>query len=148
MRSATTNALRFRREITARMTSRVIISRPVGLALVVAAVLARSAMPLYWGDVHFNADHATTGLMAKHIAEGRAFPVMQYGAQYVLVLEAWLTAPLTLVADNSPSLLAVVPVVFNAPDRHTAVCVADRRRVADTASRLRCSRRCPLRCRA
>jgi hypothetical protein len=114
MRSATTNALRFRREITPRMTSRVIISRPVGLALVVAAVLARSALPLYWGDVYFNADHATTGLMAKHIAEGRAFPVMQYGAQYVLVLEAWLTAPLMLVADNSLSLLAVVPVVFNA----------------------------------
>jgi hypothetical protein len=90
-----------------------IISRRVGLALVITITLARSVVPLVWGDVHFNSDHATTGLMAKHIAEGRAFPVMQYGTQYVLVLEAWLAAPLMFISDHSPAVLAIVPVSLN-----------------------------------
>ncbi|MBA3270716.1 MAG: hypothetical protein H0T71_09390, partial [Acidobacteria bacterium] len=89
------------------------ISRRVGLAVVIAVVLARSFTLLYWSDVYFDADQAVTGLMAKHIAEGRAFPVFQYGAQYVLVLEAWLAAPLMAISDASPALLKSVPVVLN-----------------------------------
>ena len=95
------------------MSPRDIISRRVGLTVVIALTLARSIAPLVWGDVHFNSDHATTGLMAKHIAEGRALPVMQYGTQYVLVLEAWLSAPLMFVSNHSPSVLAIVPVALN-----------------------------------
>ena len=89
------------------------LSRRLGFAIVVALVLARSAAGLYWSDVHFDADQAVTGLMAKHVAEGRAFPVYQYGAQYVLVLEAWLAAPLTAIDDSSPALIRAVPVAFN-----------------------------------
>lgn len=95
------------------MGARAIISRPVGLAIIGALVCARSAAILLWSDVYFDADQAVMGLMAKHIAEGRAFPVMQYGQQYVLVIEAWLAAPLMLVSDHSPALLRVVPVAFN-----------------------------------
>src|SRR4026209_102053 len=111
--TADANALTFRGAITTRMTSRDIILRRAFLALVIVLVRARSVVPLSWGDVHFNADHAPFGLMAKHIAEGRAFPVLQYGTQYVLVLEAWLSAPLTVFSDHSPSLLSVVPVALN-----------------------------------
>jgi hypothetical protein len=95
------------------MSPRDIMSRRIGLILVIALTLARSMVPLAWGDIHFNSDHATTGLMAKHIAEGRALPVMQYGTQYVFVLEAWLSAPLMFISDRSPSVLAIVPVAFN-----------------------------------
>jgi len=90
-----------------------IITPRVGLLLVLAVVLARGAIAIRWAEAPFNADLATTGLMAKHLAQGRAFPVMQYGLEYVLVLEAWLAAPLALIQHNSPALLTAVPVALN-----------------------------------
>jgi hypothetical protein len=96
------------------MSPRVIISRHTGLAIVIAVVLARSFAPLYWSDLYFDSDQAVTGLMAKHIAEGRAFPVMQYGRlPYVLVLESWLAAPLMLLSDHSPTVVRLVPSALN-----------------------------------
>ena len=89
------------------------ISRRAGFGVVIAAIAARSFAGFYWEDVYFDADQAITGLMAKHIAEGRAFPVLQYGLPYALVLEAWLAAPLMAVSDTSISLLRLVPFVLN-----------------------------------
>ena len=43
--------------------------------------------------VRFDADQAIVGLMAKHISEGRAFPVHFYGQSYLLAVEAYLAAP-------------------------------------------------------
>jgi hypothetical protein len=90
-----------------------IISRRAGFAIVIAVVVARSFAQLYWSHIYFDADQAVTGLMAKHIAEGRAFPVFQYGAPYVLVLEAYLAAPLMAISDASPALLRLIPFAFN-----------------------------------
>ena len=36
--------------------------------------------------------------MAKHISEGRAFPVFIYGDRYMLAVQAWLAAPLFAIA--------------------------------------------------
>jgi hypothetical protein len=94
-------------------TPRGIISRRSAIALLVLAVLARGIVPLYWSDRFFHADQAVMGLMAKHLAEGRALPVMQYGQQYVLVIEAWLSAPLMWLNDSSPLLLRLVPFALN-----------------------------------
>jgi hypothetical protein len=41
-----------------------------------------------------NSDEATFGLAALHIADGRDFPVLLYGQQYMGVLESYLAAPL------------------------------------------------------
>lgn len=87
--------------------------RRIGLGLVILIVLGRSAPVLYWADVHFDADQAVTGLMAKHLVEGRALPVFQYAHQYVLVLEAWLAAPLVAMAESSVALVKSVPVAMN-----------------------------------
>src|SRR5690606_27571891 len=81
------------------------ISRPLGFLIVFLLVVARSLSPLIWSDVYFDADQAVMGLMAKHIAEGRAFPVFQYGAPYVMVIEAYLAAPLIALAGPSPLAL-------------------------------------------
>ena len=43
--------------------------------------------------VRFDADQAVVGLMAKHISEGRAFPLFFYGQSYLLAVEAYLAAP-------------------------------------------------------
>lgn len=90
-----------------------IISRPRGFLIVILLVVVRSLAPLIWSDVYFDADQAVMGLMAKHIAEGRAFPVFQYGAPYVLVIEAYLAAPLIALAGPSPLALRLVPFAFN-----------------------------------
>ena len=51
----------------------------------------------FWPQSFFHSDQAITGLMAKHLAELRAFPVFYYGQSYMLAVEAWVAAPFILV---------------------------------------------------
>src|SRR3954470_16657911 len=74
----------------------------VALALL---TVARSAVFVFWPQSHFDSDQAVTGLMAKHLAELRAFPVFWYGQSYMLAVEAWLPAPLMAVAGASVTAL-------------------------------------------
>jgi hypothetical protein len=48
-----------------------------------------------------NSDEATFGLVALHVAQGRAHPVFLYGQRYMGVLESYLAAPLVAVAGPS-----------------------------------------------
>src|SRR5687768_10625145 len=61
--------------------------------LVVAVVVFRSAVLVFWEQSNFDSDQAIVGLMAKHLAELRAFPLFYYGQSYMLAVEAWLAAP-------------------------------------------------------
>src|SRR5688572_3274593 len=58
--------------------------------LLCATVLTlwRSLAPII--DQRLNSDEALTGLMAKHLADGRAFPLFMYGLPYITGIEAWL----------------------------------------------------------
>ena len=85
----------------------------VALAAVVILVIARSFAFVWWPDVHFDADQAVTGLMARHLIEGRALPVFQYAQEYVLVLESWLAAPVMAIWPGSIAALRSVPVAIN-----------------------------------
>ena len=81
--------------------------------LLLAAVLVvfRTLPYAWWGTLAFDGDQAVVGLMAKHIAEFRAFPVYQYALQYVVMVSAYVTAPFmwvfgpTLFALKLPLLL-------------------------------------------
>lgn len=97
-----------------RATGRGVSLRTIGLILVVAITLARNAPILYWADIQFDADQAVVGLMAKHVAERRAFPMFQYGLRYVLMIEAWISAPFVALGDGSVSLARVAPALLNA----------------------------------
>src|SRR5215212_7939357 len=81
------------------------------VAIVTAVVLFRSAIFVFWERAHFDADQAITGLMAKHLAEGRAFPVFWYGQSYMLAVESWVAAPLFIVAGASAPALKL-PLLF------------------------------------
>lgn len=61
--------------------------------IAVALVVYRVAVWLFWDHAHFDADQGMVGLMAKHLAEGRAWPLLFYGQHYMLAVEAWLVAP-------------------------------------------------------
>lgn len=51
-------------------------------------MLFRSAPFLLWPQILFDSDEAVFGLMARHIAQGRAFPLFMYGQTYMLSVES------------------------------------------------------------
>src|SRR5947208_7119398 len=87
--------------------------RWIAPAVVVALVVARSAVFVFAGESHFDSDQAVTGLMAKHLSEGRAFPIFWYGQTYMLGVEAWLAAPLMLFLGASVTALKLPLLAIN-----------------------------------
>lgn len=81
--------------------------------LLAAIVVCRSAVFVAWPAAHFDSDQAITGLMAKHLAEARAFPVFWYGQTYMLAVEAWLAAPLMAIAGASVAALKLPLLAIN-----------------------------------
>ena len=86
----------------------------IAIAVAVALVIARSTVFLLWEQSAFDSDQAIFGPMAKHIAEGRAFPMFIYGDRYLMAVQAWLAAPLFLVFEPSVALLKLPVVLINA----------------------------------
>ncbi len=82
-------------------------------AAVVALVLARSAIFVFCPQSYFDANQAVIGLMAKHLAEQRAWPLFMYGQSYVLAIEAWLAAPLFLAFGVSVAALKLPLLIIN-----------------------------------
>lgn len=83
-------------------------------ALLLAALVLLRAFPfVWWSGTHFDSDQAIVGLMAKHISEGRAFPLYYYGQNYMLAVEAYLAAPVMLVAGPTVTALKTPLVVIN-----------------------------------
>lgn len=85
------------------------------LALTIVALLIafRSLVFVVFEKVQFDADQAVMGLMAKHIAELRAFPFYVYAADYLLAVEPWLSAPFVGVLGTSVAALRLPLVLFN-----------------------------------
>ena len=83
------------------------------LAALASLVVVRSAVFVFWPAAHFDSDQAITGLMAKHLAELRAFPVFWYGQTYLLGVEAWLAAPLMAAAGATVTALKLPLLAIN-----------------------------------
>lgn len=83
-----------------------------GVALV-AAIVFRSWFFLAWDEAYFDSDQAIVGLMAKHLVEGRAWPLFFYGQEYMLGVEAWAMAPVFLVFGPSVFALHLTMMLFN-----------------------------------
>ena len=87
--------------------------RWVAAAIVLLVVLARSLVFVFWEQSYYDSDQAIVGLMAKHLIEGRAFPVFFYGQSYMLGIEAYLAAPVFLVAGVSVAALKFPLLLIN-----------------------------------
>lgn len=83
------------------------------LATVALLTVARSAVFVFWEGAHFDANQAVIGLMAKHLAELRAFPLFMYGQSYQLAVESWLAAPVFVVAGASVTALKLPLLAIN-----------------------------------
>lgn len=93
------------------MTSR---SSFVLVASLLALLVVSRAFPfVWWPHSHFDSDQAIVGLMAKHISEGRAFPLYFYGQDYMLAVEAYLAAPVMWMAGPTVTALKFPLVVIN-----------------------------------
>src|SRR5215217_313005 len=78
----------------------------IGAAAAAAGLIViRSIVWVCFEQSGFDSDQAVVGLMAKHLAEGRAFPLFYYGQHYMLAVEPWLTAPLFKVFGASVATL-------------------------------------------
>jgi hypothetical protein len=100
-----------------------------GLAIALAAatvlVFARSFVYLAYEQSFFDSDQAIFGLMAKHLLEGRAFPLYCYGQTYMLAVDAWVAAPffllfgpsvmswhLSMVALNLATVVLLITILY------------------------------------
>ena len=77
-------------------------SLAIVLGVAAALVLLRALVYLLFEQVGFDSDQAIIGLMAKHLGEGRAFPLFLYGQTYMLAVEAWTAVPFFLIVVTSP----------------------------------------------
>jgi hypothetical protein len=89
------------------------VGRRVAIVLVVFLTLARSVLFVFKPALAFDSDQAIFGLMAKHIAAGRAFPLFMYGTSYILAVEAWLAALVFLIAGVSVAALKLPLLLIN-----------------------------------
>ena len=87
--------------------------RWIVLAVVVTVVIWRSGVLVFWEEADFDSDQAVMGLMAKHLSEGRAFPVFMYGQSYILGVQAWMAAPLFLLFGASVTSLKLPLLCIN-----------------------------------
>src|SRR5215212_1069663 len=83
----------------------------VGVACL--CVIARSAVFLAYEQAFFDSDQAIVGLMAKHLIEGQAIPLFYYGQAYMLVVDAWVAAPVILVLGPTVFALHAALVLMN-----------------------------------
>src|SRR5262245_52090017 len=83
------------------------------LAVATLLIIFPSAVLVFWPQSYFDSDQAIFGLMAKHIAELRAFPVFMYGQTYILAVQAWLAAPFFVVAGASVAALKLPLLIIN-----------------------------------
>ena len=97
----------------AGVSRRTVTRRGAVYAGVASLVLARSAVFVLWNESYFDSNQGVIGLMAKHLSEGRAFPLFMYGQTYMLAVEAWLAAPIFLIAGPSVAGLKLPLLAIN-----------------------------------
>ena len=99
--------------IAARLARSVPVSaRVIGGAL--ALILLRALIYLLFEQFGFDSDQAINGLMAKHLSEGRAFPLFFYGQTYMLAVESWVAVPFFWIAGPTVVALRSSLLLWNA----------------------------------
>src|SRR2546425_826875 len=90
------------------------LSSPIVVFGIAAALVAlRALVFLRFEELAFDSDQAIIGLMAKHFASGRAFPLFFYGQRYMLGVESWAAAPFFLIAGPTVRALRLSILAWN-----------------------------------
>lgn len=83
------------------------------LSAAIVLTVLRSVVLVWFEGARFDSDQALLGLMAKHLVEGRAFPVFTYGQAYMLGVEAWMAAPFFLIGGATVAMLKLPLLLVN-----------------------------------
>lgn len=83
------------------------------MAVTAALIVLRSFLFLHYEQADFDSDQAIVGLMAQHLAEGRAWPLFFYGQLYMMGVQAWLAAPVFLWLGPTVLALKLPLLVLN-----------------------------------
>jgi hypothetical protein len=83
------------------------------IGVAVTLTLFRALVYLLFEQVGFDSDQAIIGLMAKHLSEGRAFPLFLYGQTYMLAVEAWTAAPFFWIGGPTVGALRFSMLAWN-----------------------------------
>lgn len=89
-----------------------VVDYAILFAIVIVGLIPRAHLLLISHAV-IDADEAIVGLMAKHINEGRPFPIFYYGQQYMGSIEPLFAALSFRLLGMSSFALKVVPLVFS-----------------------------------
>jgi len=84
------------------------------ISLAIALVLVRCFVPVRYEGYYFDSDQAVVGLMAKHIAEFKEFPLFYWGQNYMLGVQAWIIAPFFWIARPSVAMMRLPLTIINA----------------------------------
>lgn len=82
------------------------------LTVATAIIALQSYVPLTV-EQYFDSDQAVYGLMAKHLSEGRAFPLFFYGQNYMLGVQSWLAVPFFWIGGPTVAMLRTPVVLLN-----------------------------------
>jgi hypothetical protein len=77
-------------------------------------IVLRSFVFVHYEQADFDADQAIVGLMATHLAEGRAWPLFFYGQLYMMGVQAWMAAAVFLLTGPTVFALKLPLLVVNA----------------------------------
>jgi hypothetical protein len=83
------------------------------LAVAAALVALRALVFLLFEQLAFDSDQAIIGLMARHLSQGRAFPLFFYGQTYMLAVEAWAAVPFFWIAGPTVGALRCSLLAWN-----------------------------------
>jgi hypothetical protein len=97
------------------MLSKILAERGPFLTLSLVLVLGLGVRLLFLAKTSFviDSDEAIVGLMAKHILDGRTWPVFYYGQDYMGSLEAILASLSFATLGMSSASLKLVPLLFS-----------------------------------
>ncbi len=83
------------------------------ISIVTAVIVFRALVYLLFEQLAFDSDQSIIGLMAKHLSEGRSFPLFFYGQTFMLGVEAWAAVPFFLVAGPTVFALRLSMLAWN-----------------------------------
>lgn len=83
----------------------------IAIGAAVALVIVRSIVLVAYEQLDFDSDQAIVGLMAKHLADLRTFPLFFYGQNYTLGVQAWIAAPFVWAGGATVTMIRL-PLLF------------------------------------
>lgn len=107
---ASTNAVP---AFAAARTREVLVEAAPAIAVAIALIVLRALAYLLFEQLGFDSDQAVYGLMAKHLSEGRAFPLFFYGQTYMLGVVAWVAVPFFWIGGATVAALRVSLLAWN-----------------------------------